>query len=271
MIPGAFEYARAGSVDEAASLLARYGEDAKLIAGGQSLVPLMRLRLAQPTALVDIGRIPGLDQIRRDNGTLVVGALARHADIHASQVVREALPLLAEMAYEVGDNQVRNLGTMGGVVAHGDAAGDYNALALMLDAQIVTNRRSHAAAQFYRDVFTTALEPDEVVTEVRFPVATGRHAYQKFRRRLYDWALAGVAVQQVDGGVRVGFVNLGTTPRRGASVEASVAGGASAEAAAAASRQDVDPTGDIRGSEEYKRHLAEVLTARALRQAQAAA
>ncbi len=271
MIPAAFDYARAGSVDEAISLLARYGEDAKLIAGGQSLVPLMRLRLAQPAALVDITRVTGLDHIRRDNGTLVVGALARHSDIHASPVVREALPLLAEMAYEVGDNQVRNLGTMGGVVAHGDAAGDYNALAVMLDAQIVTTKRTHRAGDFFRDVFTTALEPDEMVTEVRFPVATGAHAYQKFRRRLYDWALAGVAVQQVGGEWRVGFVNLGPTPRRGTAVERAIAGGGTAEDAAAQSGQDIEPTSDVRGSAEYKRHLTAVLTARALRQAAAAA
>jgi len=271
VIPGAFEYSRAASVDEAVSLLSRYGEDAKLIAGGQSLVPLMRLRLAQPTALVDIGRVGGLDGIRRENGTLVVGALARHAGIHRSQVVRESLPLLAEVAYEVGDNQVRNLGTMGGVVAHGDAAGDYNALALMLDAEIVTTKRTHRAAEFFRDVFTTALQPDEVVTEVRFPVATGSHAYQKFRRRLYDWALAGVAVQQVDGGWRVGFVNLGTTPRRGAAVERAIAGGATAADAAAEVAQDIEPSSDVRGSAAYKTHLTGVLTTRALRQAGAAA
>jgi aerobic carbon-monoxide dehydrogenase medium subunit len=271
MIPGAFEYVRADSLEQAATLLAVQGEDAKLIAGGQSLVPLMRLRLAQPTALIDISRVPDRDHIRRENGTLVVEALARHADIHRSELVRESLPILAEMAYDVGDNQVRNMGTMGGVVAHGDAAGDYNALALMLDAQIVTTRRTHRAAEFFRDVFTTALEPDEVVTEVHFPVATGEHAYHKFRRRLYDWALAGVAVQQVEGGWRVGFVNLGATPRRGAAVERALAGGASAQEAAAESAQDIEPTSDVRGNADYKRHLTDVLTARALREAHAAA
>ncbi|HXA30420.1 MAG TPA: FAD binding domain-containing protein [Candidatus Angelobacter sp.] len=264
MIPGAFEYVRASSAEEAASLLSQHGEDAKLIAGGQSLVPLMRLRLSQPSVLVDIGRMRDCSHIRRDNGTLVVGALARHVDIHGSDEVRAALPLLADMAYEVGDSQVRNLGTMGGVVAHGDPAGDYNALALMLDAQIVTTRGTHRAAGFYRDLFTTALQPDEVVVEVRFPVATGAHAYQKFRRRLYDWALAGVAVQRVDGDVRVGFVNLAPTPRRGAAVERALAGGASSADAAAQVAQDIAPTSDVRGSAAYKTHLTEVLTARAL-------
>lgn len=269
MIPGAFEYARASSVDEATSLLSRFGEDAKIIAGGQSLVPLMRLRLAQPTALVDIGRIGGLDGIRRDNGTLVVGALATHAAIHGSDAVRDSLPLLAEIAYEVGDQQVRNLGTMGGVMAHGDAAGDYNALAVMLDAEIVTTRGRHRAADYFRDVFTTALQPDEMITEVRFPVAGGPHAYQKFRRRLYDWALSGVAVQRVDGGWRVGLVNLGATPLRGRAVESALAGGASAADAAREVGRDIQPTSDVRGSAEYKTHLTEVLVQRALEQAPA--
>lgn len=268
MIPANFDYARAGSVEEAASLLQRYGEDAKLLAGGQSLVPLMRLRLAQPSALVDITRVDGLDRIHRENGTLVVGALATHVQIMSSPVVREALPLLAEVAHEVGDQQVRNQGTMGGVVGHGDAAGDYNAVAVMLDAEVVTTRRRHRAGDFYRDIFTTALEPDEVITEVRFPVTTGAHAYQKFRRRLYDWAIAGIAVQQTDSGWRVGCVNLGPTPRRGGSVEAALAQGASPADAAAALSADIDPVSDVRATAEYKRHLAQVLTERALASAQ---
>ncbi|MEA2669840.1 MAG: aerobic carbon-monoxide dehydrogenase medium subunit [Chloroflexota bacterium] len=269
MIPAAFEYAVAASVDEAASHLRRYGEDAKVLAGGQSLIPLMRLRLAQPSALVDIGRIAGLDGIRRENGTLVVGALVRHVDIPTSDVVRSSLPLLAQVATDVGDNQVRNLGTVGGVIAHGDAAGDYNALALMLDAEIVTSRRTHRAADFYRDLFTTALEPDELVTEVRFPVATGAHAYVKFRRRLFDWAIAGVAVQQTDSGWRVGYVNLASTPRRGTGVEEALAQGASATDAAAACGAAIDPIGDVRATAGYKRALAAVITRRALETAAA--
>jgi carbon-monoxide dehydrogenase medium subunit len=267
VIPAAFEYATASSVDEATAHLQRFGEDAKVLAGGQSLIPLMRLRLAQPAALVDIGRIGGLDGIRRDNGTLVLGALARHVDIQSSEVVRSSLPLLARIADDVGDNQVRNLGTIGGVIAHGDAAGDYNALALMLDAEIVTTRRTHRAADFYRDLFTTALEPDELVTEVRFPVATGRHAYLKFRRRLFDWAIAGVAVQQTASGWRVGYVNLGPTPRRGTAVEEALAGGASPADAAAQAGAAIDPSSDLRATAEYKRSLAATLTRRALESA----
>src|ERR1700680_4235638 len=205
MITAAFEYSRPGSVEEAQSLLTKHGANAKVIAGGQSLIPLMRLRLSQPTALVDIQRIPGLNQVRRDNGAVEIGALTRHVDIQRNATLRETLPIFVEMANDVGDNQVRNLGTVGGVIAHGDSAGDYNALALMLDAEIVTNKRRHQAREFFRDIFTTALDADEVVTAVRFPVATGAFAYTKFRRRLFDWAIAGVAVQQTDSGWRVGY------------------------------------------------------------------
>ena len=267
MIPPAFDYTTARSPEEAAALLQRHGEDAKVIAGGQSLVPLMRLRLAQPTTLVDIGRMQGCNHIRRENGTLVMGALVRHADIQRSDAVRQYLPLLAEMASEVGDNQVRNMGTIGGVLAHGDAAGDYNALALMLDATIVTTKRRHAAASFYKDLFSTALEPDEVITEVRFPVATGPHRYLKFRRRLYDWAIAGAAVQRTNSGWHVGLVNLATVPRRGTAVERALQEGAAVPDAAELVEEDIDPTADVRASAEFKRSLAGVLTRRALEQA----
>jgi carbon-monoxide dehydrogenase medium subunit len=271
VITAQFEYARPGSVDEAQALLTKFGDDAKVIAGGQSLIPLMRLRLSQPTALIDIQGIGELKQVRRDDGIVEIGALVRHVDIQRNAMLRETLPILVEMANDVGDNQVRNLGTIGGVIAHGDAAGDYNALALMLDAEIVTNKRRHQARDFYRDILTTALEHDEVVTSVRFPVSTGRFAYTKFRRRLYDWAIAGVAVQESGSSWRVGYVNLARTPRRGAAVEAALASGASAADAAAQSGSDIDPSGDVRATAEYKRHLAEVLTMRTLQQATSAA
>jgi carbon-monoxide dehydrogenase medium subunit len=271
VITSAFEYARPGSVDEAQSLLNKFGADAKVIAGGQSLIPLMRLRLSQPTALVDIQGIPGLNEVRRDNGTVLVGALVRHVDIQRNATLRETLPLLAAMANDVGDNQIRNLGTIGGVIAHGDAAGDYNAVVLMLDAEIVTNKRTHQARDFYRDIFTTALEPDEVITAVRFPVSSGRFSYTKFRRRLYDWAIAGVAVQEVGSSLRVGYVNLARTPLRGAHVEQALAGGASADDAAAVCQTDIDPTSDVRATAEYKRHLTQVLTARTLQKVTMAA
>ncbi len=271
MITAPFEYARPGSIDEAQSLLNKYGHDAKLVAGGQSLIPLMRLRLSLPTALIDLQGIPGLKEVRRDNGTVEVGALVRHVDIQRSADLAEWLPILVEMASDIGDNQVRNLGTIGGVLAHGDAAGDYNVLALMLDAEIVTNKRTHAARDFYRDIFTTALEHDEVVTSVRFPVTSGRFAYTKFRRRQYDWAIAGVAVQESGSSWRVGYVNLARTPRRGTAVEQALGAGASAADAAARCGSDIDPTGDVRATAVFKRHLAQVLTTRTLAKATMAA
>jgi aerobic carbon-monoxide dehydrogenase medium subunit len=270
MIPAAFEYYRASSVEEAAQLLGSQGENAKLLAGGHSLLPLMRLRLAQPSALIDINPLEReLSYIRRDNGTLRVGALTRHYQIEQSDEVGRSLPLLAEIAREVGDQQVRTMGTIGGVLAHADPAGDYGTLARMLDAQIVTSKRSIPAGQFFVDLFTTSLGHDEVVTEVAFPVATGPHKYLKFRRRLYDWAIIGVGAQRVDGGWRVGVTNAGPTPVRATAVEQALAQGASVADAAAQAVQGIDPPADLRGSAEYKRHLATVLTQRALEQATA--
>src|SRR5215510_13781395 len=197
MIPAAFEYARASSVDEASKLLNKFGEDAKVLAGGHSLIPLMRLRLAQPAALVDINGIKDLDHIKESGDKLHVGALTRHVTIQNSSVVKDKLPLLAEVAGEVGDNQVRNMGTMGGVIAHADAAGDYPTLALMLDADIVTNKRRFAAKDFFVALWTTPLDPDEIVCEVVFPLASGPHKYIKFRRRLFDWAIVGAGAQKL--------------------------------------------------------------------------
>jgi carbon-monoxide dehydrogenase medium subunit len=268
VIPAAFEYARASSVEEASRLLNKYGEDAKLLAGGHSLIPLMRLRLAQPKALVDINGIKELDHISEDDHKLRVGALTRHVTIQNSTLVKEKLPLLAEIAGEVGDNQVRNMGTIGGVIAHADAAGDYPTLALMLDADIVTNQRRIPARDFFKDLFTTALESDEVVTEVVFPVANGPHTYIKFRRRLFDWAIVGAAAQEMNGEWRIGLTNVGPTPVRAKAVEEALKKGAKAEEAAEHASDGLDPAGDLRASPEYKKHLARVLTKRAIQQAQ---
>jgi carbon-monoxide dehydrogenase medium subunit len=267
VIPAAFEYARASSVEEAVKLLDKYGEDAKVLAGGHSLVPLMRLRLAQPTALVDINGIKGLDYIKADGSKLHIGALARHVDIHNSAVVKEKLPLLAEVAHEVGDNQVRNMGTMGGVVAHADAAGDYPTIALMLDAEIVTNKRTIAAKDFFKDLFTTPLGANEIITEVVFPVANGPHKYIKFRRRLFDWAIVGAAAQKLNGGWRIGLTNVGPIPVRAKAVEEALHQGAKPEDAAQHASDGLNPSGDLRASPEYKKHLARVLTKRAIEQA----
>src|SRR5919108_1318379 len=231
MIPAAFEYARAGSVQEASELLKRFGEDAKVLAGGHSLIPLMRLRLAQPSALVDINPVKELDYIRVEGGKIRVGAMTRHVTLQHSEEVKSNLPLLAEVADEVGDNQVRNMGTIGGVIAHADAAGDYPTLAVMLDAEIVTDRRRIPAKDFFVDLFTTPLEPDELVCEVVFPVANGPHKYIKFRRRLFDWAIVAAAAQQTDSGWRIGLTNVATKPVRATAVEQALASGASPEEA----------------------------------------
>jgi aerobic carbon-monoxide dehydrogenase medium subunit len=265
MIPAAFAYQRASSVEDAARLLGQ-AADVKLLAGGHSLIPLMRLRLAQPSMLVDINGLAGeLSYIRRDNGTLRIGALTRHYQINQSSDVQRSLPLLAEVAGEVGDEQVRSMGTIGGVLAHADPAGDYGTLALMLDATIKTNRRSIAARDFFKGVFTSALAADEIIVEVSFPAATGPHRYEKFRRRLSDWAIVGVGAQRMDDGQwRIGITNAAPTPVRAQAVEQALASGASATEAAKQASQGLDPAADLRGSAEYKTHLAQVLTQRAI-------
>jgi len=267
VIPAAFEYARASSVEEAAKLLNKYGDDAKVLAGGHSLIPLMRLRLAQPKALVDINGIKELDHIKESGSKLHIGALTRHVTIQNSAVIKQKLPILAEVAGEVGDNQVRNMGTIGGVMAHADAAGDYPTIALMLDAEIVTNQRTIAAKDFFKDIFTTPLAPDEIVIEVVFPVADGPHKYIKFRRRLFDWAIVGAAAQKMNGGWRIGLTNVGPTPVRATAVEKALHDGAKPEEAAQHASDGLNPSGDLRASPEYKKHLARVLTKRAIEQA----
>ena len=269
MIPAAFEYERATSVQQASELLGRYGEDAKVLAGGHSLIPLMRLRLSQPSALIDINPIKELNYITVDNGKLRIGALTRHVQIQNSDAVKQNLPILAEVADEVGDNQVRNMGTIGGVIAHADSAGDYPTLALMLEAEIVTNKRRHAAKDFFKDIFTTPLEHDELVCEIVFPVANGPHKYIKFRRRLFDWAIVGAAAQQLNGSWRIGLTNVGPTPIRATAVEQALASGASAADAAEHASDGLDPSGDLRASADYKKHLSRVLTRRAIEQASA--
>lgn len=271
MIPAAFDYYRASSLDEASQLLARHGDRAKILAGGHSLIPLMRLRLAQPGVLVDINPLEKeLSYIRRDNGTLRIGALTRHHVLESSDELKRSLPMLAEIASEVGDTQIRTMGTIGGVMAHGDAAGDYCTLVLMLDAQLKTNKRTIPASQFFQGVLTTALAPDEVLTEVVLPVAAGPHKYIKFRRRLYDWAIVGVGAQRLDSGEwRVGVTNAGPTVVRASAVEQALAQGASPADASQQVVQAIDPASDVRGSGEFKRHLATVLTQRAVEGASA--
>ena len=267
MIPAAFEYSRATSVAHAVNQLRTAGPEAKVIAGGQSLLPMMRLRLAQPGHLVDLNGIPDLDYVRVKDGSVQIGAMTRHATLVRSELLRANLPLLAEVAKEVGDPQVRTRGTIGGVMAHADAAGDYPTVALMLDAEIVTDRRRIPARDFFQHLFTTALEPDELVVEVDFPVSTGAHRYLKFRRRVFDWAIVAVGVQRLGDGWRVGITHAGPTAVRAHAVEDALRSGATPAEAAERASDGLHPNSDVHASSEFRLHLAQVLTRRALEQA----
>ncbi|MHB1500185.1 MAG: FAD binding domain-containing protein [Candidatus Dormibacteria bacterium] len=267
MIPAAFEYSRATSVADAVAQLRAAGPESKVIAGGQSLLPMMRLRLAQPGHLVDLNGLRDLDFVMVKDGSVRIGAMTRHATLVRSEEIRASLPLLAEIASEVGDPQVRTRGTIGGVMAHADAAGDYPTLALMLDAEIVTDRRRIPARDFFQHLFTTALEPDELIVEIDFPVAKGAHRYLKFRRRLFDWAIVAVGVQSTEDGWRVGITHAGPTAVRAHAVEDALRSGAEPTQAAERATDGLHPTSDVHASSDFRLHLAQVLTRRALEQA----
>ncbi|HXA30433.1 MAG TPA: xanthine dehydrogenase family protein subunit M [Candidatus Angelobacter sp.] len=281
MIPAAFDYHRPTTLDQAVALLAKHGEEAKLLAGGHSLLPMMRLRLARPASLVDLGGLRGeLSYVRDDGASVAIGAMTRHHDVASNPVLRQRLPLLARAASTVGDPQVRHRGTLAGALAHADPAADLPAVALTLDAVLVvrgpSGEREIAAADFFIGFFESALQPDEVVREVRFPVPNPGHGFEylKFSRRAQDWAMVGVAAlveRAPDGTVSraaVGLTNMGATPLRAIAVEQALTGtngDASAVAAAAEHAADgTSPAGDLAASAEYRRHLARVLTRRAL-------
>jgi aerobic carbon-monoxide dehydrogenase medium subunit len=265
MIPVGFDYQRPDSVDGALALLAEHGEDAKILAGGHSLLPVMKLRLAAPELVIDIGKLAELRYIRVDGDEVAIGAGSRHHDLEVSAEVKAGVPLLGAVARTVGDPQVRHRGTIGGSLAHADPASDLPAAVLALGGTVVLRgprgERQVPITEFYTGVFSTAMEPDELVVEIRVPrTGTAGWAYEKFTRRANDWAIVGVAV--VDG--RVGLVNMGPTPLRASATEAALAGGASIADAAALADQDTDPPADLAGSKEYRRHLVKVLTRRAL-------
>jgi carbon-monoxide dehydrogenase medium subunit len=285
VIPVAFDYARPSTVEDAVAALAGAGNDAKILAGGQSLLPVLRLRLAAPTVVVDLGAIASLRGIRVDGNDLVVGAMATHAEVASSPLVQTEAPLVAVTAITVGDRQVRHRGTLGGSLAHADPAGDLPAAAVALDATIVlvgpAGRRSVAARDFFTDIFTTSMEPGEILVEVRFPRTGGWTArYEKFHRTAQAWALVAVAatVRRENGAIaeaRVAFTNLGSTPIRASAVEAALAGAAdlgtvkaaathAAEATSPSSSSSSGGNGQAGNSVEYRRHLAGVLTARAV-------
>ncbi len=278
MIPAEFDYARATSVDEALGLLRDGGEDAKILAGGHSLIPLMKLRLAAPTLLVDVGPIQELRGVRRENGSVVLGALTRHTEVAADA----SLGLAATAASTIADQQVRNRGTIGGTLAHGDPASDLPAVLLAMEGSVTIRgsggTREVAAGDFFQDYLTTAVGEGELVTEVRLPVQDGwSHAYQKFNRRQEDWAMVAVCVlvrRGADGtceDVRIGLTNMGGTPLRATASEELLRGRPlTADTIALAAEQadsGTEPPEDLNASSDYKRHLARVLCRRALEEA----
>jgi carbon-monoxide dehydrogenase medium subunit len=269
MIPAAFDYKRASSADEAISLIGQYGDEAKFLAGGHSLIPLMKLRLAQPTVLVDIGRVKDLSYIKDAVDHVAIGALTRHMDVENSALLKQHVPLLAHAASHVGDSQVRHRGTIGGSIAHADPASDLPATTLALGATYVVRgpkgERTIAARDFYRGFLESALAPDEMITEIRVPKITGaKWGFQKFNRRAQDWAIVGVAAWQLNGSSGVGLVNMGSTPVLATSTVDALNGGASLEDAAALADADCEPQDDLNATSDYRRHLARVLVRRAL-------
>jgi len=265
VIPAQFEYERAGSVDGAVELLGR--EDAKVLAGGHSLIPLLRLRFARPALLVDVGRLDDLRYVREDGDRVAIGALSRHADLARDAVLAQHCALVASVAAGIGDPQVRHRGTIGGSVAHADPASDFATVLLTLDAELVARgpggERTIAAADFFTGPFETALAAHELLTEIRVPkVSNG--TYLKHTRRAQDWATVGVAAARVNGGVHVGLASMATTPVRASGVESALAGGASSADAAAHAAEGTSPPSDVNGSAAYRAHLAQVLVRRAL-------
>lgn len=272
MIPAPFTYQRASSVDEALDLAARGGEDAKFLAGGHSLLPLMKLRLAVPEILVDIGRLRELSYIRDDGSHIAVGALTSHDELARSGLLASELPLLAHAAGQVGDPQVRHRGTIGGSLAHADSAADLPAVILALDATMVargpSGSREIGAGEFFRGLFESALQPGELLTEIRIPKPQAAGwSFQKFTKRAIDWAIVGVAVQ----GGSVALVNMGPTPLRASAVERAVAAGAGPRDAAAHAAEESSPPEDINAGRGYREHLARVLVARALEESRSRA
>ncbi len=271
MIPAAFEYARADSIDHAIELLGG-SDEAKILAGGHSLLPLMKTRLAQPSLLVDISRVAELSYIREDGDTIAIGALTRHHDVATSELLQQAAPIVADTASKIGDPQVRHMGTIGGSIAHADPAGDMGTVLLALGGDLVITgaggaSRTVAAGDFFNGLFQSVLAPDEVLTEIRVPKATGGWSYLKFNRRAIDWAMVGVAAVQQNGSATVALTNMGETPLRASGVEEALAGGADPAAASARADEGTSPPSDAFGSAEYRKEVSKVLVRRALEEA----
>jgi carbon-monoxide dehydrogenase medium subunit len=278
VIPVPFEYLAPASVEEALSLLTEHGDEAKILAGGHSLLPLMKLRLAAPAVLVDLGTVDSLRYIREEDGQVSIGAMTTYAAVEHSETIRRAIPMLAQAVSLVGDMQVRNRGTLGGALAHADPAGDMPAVVSALGGSVLVQgphgQREIDISDFFVDIFTSALEPDEILTEIRLRRQEGAAgSYVKFRRRQIDWAIVGAAVSlSIAGGkigdARVALTNVGPTPVRATAVENALQGApvddARLEDVSQLASENIDPQPELNASSEYKRHLARVLTRRAL-------
>jgi carbon-monoxide dehydrogenase medium subunit len=269
MIPAPFDYKRASSAAEAISLVSEYGEDAKFLAGGHSLLPLMKLRLAQPAVLIDIARITDLSYIRDAGDHIAIGALTRHMDVEKSPIVLQHAPLLANAASHVGDPQVRHRGTIGGSIAHADSASDLPATTLAMGATYVVQgpngTREIPANEFYVGFLESALAPDEMLTEIRVPkMNDATWGFQKFNRRAQDWAIVGVAAWKRGNEAGVALVNMGSVPVLATSVSQAIANGASIAEAAQLAAAEAEPQSDLNASAEYRVHLSKVLVRRAL-------
>lgn len=278
MIPAEFDYSAPTSVQDALALLAEHGDDAKIIAGGQSLLPVMRMRLNAPELVIDLGRISELRGVRDDGDALVIGAMTTHHDVGRDALVAEHAALITRAVSHLADAQIRHRGTFGGALAHADPAGDLGAPALALDAEFVIagsgGERRVAADDFFEDLFTTAIGDDEILTSVRVPKHTGWGAhYEKFVRVAHQWPIVAVAATvRTEGGTiaeaRVGLTNMGSTALRARAVEEALVGQPATEdavrSAAAAAAEGTNPPSDLNGDADYRRHLATVLTRRAV-------
>jgi aerobic carbon-monoxide dehydrogenase medium subunit len=278
VIPAQFDYVAPATLEEALSALAQHGDDAKIIAGGQSLLPVLRMRLNAPEVVVDLGKIESLKGVRDDGDAIVIGAMTTHADVLTNPLVQENAFVITKAAEQLADPQVRHRGTFGGALAHADPAGDLGAPALALDAAFVIagppGTRTVSAEEFFVDLFTTAIQDGEILTEVRIPKRAGWGAhYEKFVRVAHQWPIVAVAAAvKVDGGTiseaRVGLTNMGSTPLRARAVEQALVGQPATDeavrAAAASATEGTNPPSDLNGDADYRRHLATVLTRRAV-------
>lgn len=283
MIPASFDYSAPATIDEALALLQQHGDEAKILAGGHSLIPMMKLRFANPTHLIDINNIPGLAYIKEEDGFLKIGAMTREAEVEHSDLIKEKYPIFLDATKLIADPQVRNMGTLGGNLAHGDAANDHPAVMLALGAEVEiigqSGKRTVSIDEFFFGFYMTAVQEGEILTEIRIPTRKGRQggAYHKIERKVGDYATVGVAIQlgvDEDGTCNyagVGLTNVNSVPMRAKRSEEALLGSKLTDAdiakAAQYASEDCNPSADLRGDVDYKRHLVNVVTKRMIKQA----